>query len=383
MQRDHRCSGGATRKPGWSAMTLAIGAIAALLVGCGGESGEAQGRGHGNGGPQEPPTTVAVEEVGRGTVVARYTTTATLEAENRAEILARTQGVVTQLLCEEGDQVASEAELMRLEEDAARLRMQQAEVALAEQHTIFERHKASLDQDVVSQADFDLARANLEKAEVERDIAAHELSYTRVRAPFAGTVTRRLVELGQTVNVGTPLFEIASFDPLLARVHVPAKEMGSLRPGQVVELVLDSNQEKLKGVVQLISPIIDASSGTVKVTVNVTDYPEGTRPGDFAHVSVVTQRHENVLRVPNISVFEDRNEQVVFVAQDSVAVRRPVEVGFVDDTHTEIREGLEEGESVVVKGQRSLRDGGRIKILGATGDAVSENHTEATERRGS
>jgi membrane fusion protein (multidrug efflux system) len=365
------------------ALILAIGTVAALLNGCGGEPGEAQNRGAGPGGPQEPPTTVAVEPVGRGTVVARYTTTATLEAENRAEILARTQGVVTDLVCEEGDRVAADAELLRLEEDAARLRLQQAEVALAEQRSVFERHEASLKQEVVSQAEYDLAKANLEKAKVDRDIAAHELSYTRVRAPFAAVVTRRLVELGQTVNVGTPLFEIASFDPLLARVHVPAKEMGTLRTGQAVDLVLDSNQQKMTGRVQLVSPIIDAASGTVKVTVHVNDYPEGTRPGDFAHVSVVTQLHENVLRVPNIAVFEDRNEQVVFVAQDSVAVRRPVEVGFIDDTYTEVREGLEEGEQVVVKGQRSLRDGGRIRILDATGEAVSENHNETPERRGS
>jgi len=383
MQRDQWRSDATARTPGPSALFLAIGTIAALLNGCGGEPGEAQNRGHGPGGPQEPPTTVAVEPVDRGTVVARYTTTATLEAENRAEILARTQGVVMELLCEEGDRVASDAELLRLEEDAARLRLQQTEVALAEQRSVFERHKASLDQEVVSKAEYDLAKANLEKAEVERDIAAHELSYTRIRAPFAGIVTRRLVELGQSVNAGTPLFEIASFDPLLARVHVPAKEMGSLRAGQSVELVLDSNQQKMTGRVQLVSPIIDAASGTVKVTVHVNDYPEGTRPGDFAHVSVVTQLHENVLRVPNIAVFEDRNEQVVFVAQDSVAVRRPVEVGFIDDTYTEVREGLVEGERVVVKGQRSLRDGGRIRILDATGDAVSENHNEATERRGS
>jgi membrane fusion protein (multidrug efflux system) len=159
--------------------------------------------------------------------------------------------------------------------------------------------------------------------------------------------------------------------------------MGTLRKGQSVELVLDSNQETLSGVVQLVSPIIDAASGTVKVTVHVTDYPEGTRPGDFAHVSVVTQLHENVLRVPNIAVFEDRNEQVVFVAQDSVALRRPVEVGFVDDTYTEVREGLEEGERIVVKGQRSLRDGGRIRILDASSEAVSEKQDEAPERGGS
>lgn len=358
-----------------------------LTSACGGDSpGEQPAHARNGGGrdrSQDPPTTVAVEPVERGTVVARYTTTATLEAENRAEILARTHGVVEKIAHEEGDVVRANQELLRLEDDEARLRLQQAEVALQEQRSIFERQEASFRQQVVSAAEFDLAKANVEKSEVERDLADHALSYTRVRAPFDGTVTRRLVEVGQTVNEGTPLFEIANFKPLLARIHVPAKEMGALRVGQPVELMLDSNSERLSGVVRLVSPIIDPNSGTVKVTVHVNDYPEGTRPGDFAHVNVVTEEHEGVLRVPNIAVFEDRGEHVVYVAQDSVAHRRVVEVGFIDDTHTEIRGGLEETESIVVKGQRSLRDGGRIRILESEAALKAEAQRQPARRGGS
>jgi len=347
----------------WAPVLLAV----ALIPACGGEPGGAPpAEAHAAGGrdrAKDPPTTVAVEPVGRGTVVSRYTTTATLEAENRAEILARTRGVILSIAHEEGDHVRANAELLHLDDDEVRLRLQQAEVTLREQQAILARQEASFKQEVVSAAELDLARANVEKMQVERDLAEYALSHTRVRAPFDATVTRRLVEVGQTVSEGTPLFEIASFEPLLARIHVPAKEMGSLQVGQPVELVLDSSSQPLTGVVRLVSPVIDPSSGTVKVTVHVTDYPEGTRPGDFAHVNVVTQTHANVLRVPNIAVFEDQGEQVVYVAQDSVAVRRPVALGFIDDTHTEIHAGLEELEFVVVKGQRSLRDGGRIRIL--------------------
>lgn len=360
-----------------------LGSWLAVGTGCGGDAdGETPARGgRGPGGPKEPPTSVAVDPVSRGEIVARYTTTATLEAENRAEILSRTQGVVQRILREEGDFVERGQELLRLEDDEARLRLEQAEVALAEQETVFERQKASLAQEVVSQAEFDLARANHDKARVERDLAAHALSHTRVRAPFAATVTKRLVEVGQSVSEGTPLFEIANFTPLTARIHVPAKEMGTLGVGQEVRLVLDSNGVELLGMIRLVSPIIDPNTGTVKVTVHVADYPEDTRPGDFAHVSVVTARHQDVLRVPNVAVFEDRGEQVVYVAQDSVAVRRAVDIGFIDDTHTEIRAGLEASDLVVVKGQRSLRDGSPIRILDRD-TAVSRDSTTPTEQRG-
>jgi len=358
-----------------------------MMPACGGDSGNAPAAaGHAAGArdrDKDPPTTVAVEAVGHGTVVSRYTTTATLEAENRAEILARAPGVILSIGREEGDQVRADDELLRLDDDEVRLRLQQAEVTLHEQRAILARQEASYDKEVVSAAELDLARANAEKSQVERDLAAYALSHTRVRTPFAGTVTRRLVEVGQSINVGTPLFEVASFDPLLARIHVPAKEMGTLGVGQPVELVLDSTAQSLTGVVRLVSPVIDPNSGTVKVTIHVTGYPAGTRPGDFAHVNVVTQKHTGVLRVPNIAVFEDNRERVVYVAQDSVAVRRPVKVGFIDDTHTEIRAGLKETESVVVKGQRSLRDGGRIRILETDAAMQSETGERPTRRGGS
>jgi len=198
-----------------------------------------------------------------------------------------------------------------------------------------------------------------------------------VTAPFAGTIVRRLTNSGQTVNVGSQLFEIANFKPLLARIFVPAKELGTLREGQDSQITLDSNNAKLQGNVRLVSPVVDPTTGTVKVTVGVQDYPAGTRPGDFVHVSVVTARRENAVRVPNLAVFEDRGERVVFVANDSVAVRKPVTVGFADDTHTEIVSGLQAGEKVIVKGQRALKDGAPIKIL----EGVADKETSAVADR--
>ncbi|MDP6460450.1 MAG: efflux RND transporter periplasmic adaptor subunit, partial [Gemmatimonadota bacterium] len=90
--------------------------------------------------------------------------------------------------------------------------------------------------------------------------------------------------------------------------------------------------------------------------------PESVRPGDFARVRIVTARHENTLIVPSIAVFEDRGESVVFVVEDGTAVRRTVTTGFVEGDDTELTEGVAEGERVVVKGQRKLKDGAPVEI---------------------
>jgi len=350
---------------------LATALIAMFGMGCGNKADgkpasgpHAQaGGGKPGGPPAEPPTHVAVNPATRGVAQQRYTTTATLEAENRAELLARANGVVAKFLVEEGDVVKVGQTLLLLDDSEAKVRVRQAEVELAKQKTIFDRQKASFEQQVIAQSEFDLARTNYEAADAALELAKHQLSYAHVAAPFSGTVVRRVANVGQTVNVGSPLFEIANFKPLLARIFVPAKELGTLREGQEAEISLDSNGDKLRGAVRLVSPVVDPSTGTVKVTVGIHEYPEGTRPGDFVHVSVVTARHENAIRVPNMAVFEDRGERVVYVANDSLASRRPVQVGFMDETHTEVISGLETGDRVIVKGQRTLKDGARIRIL--------------------
>jgi RND family efflux transporter MFP subunit len=164
---------------------------------------------------------------------------------------------------------------------------------------------------------------------------------------------------------GTPLFTLADMSRLLARVHVPAREFRSIRSDQPVELVVTSSGDRLTGRIDLINPMVDASSGTIKVTVAVTGFPATTRPGDFVEVAIVTDRHSDALLVPRIAVVSERGRQSVFVVTDGAAVQRTVEVGFEDDRNAEILGGLEPGELVVVQGQRALRDGQQVKLLDA------------------
>jgi membrane fusion protein (multidrug efflux system) len=145
-----------------------------------------------------------------------------------------------------------------------------------------------------------------------------------------------------------------------------------------VNLVLDSTGARLAGRIKLISPVIDPTSGTIKLTVEVPDYPEQTRPGDFAQVQIVTEKRDGVLLVPRIAVLTDKGESVVYTVvkgdepdAEPAAERRVVEVGFTDDASAQIMSGLSLGDMVVVKGQRSLKNGSPLKIL--EGDAGAGN----------
>lgn len=354
----------------WIAPSLVLAASVALgACGKGGGAGQAQGAGPQGGGPgagapKQPPVPVAVAAAEKGTIASYYTATATLAADKEAEMLSRVSGVVQKLLCEEGDNVAEGAELLLIDNDEYRYRLEQAESARKELETRMDRMQKMRDQDMVSAEEYETVVNDLAAAKAAEGMARLTLSYTRVTAPFAGRIVTRSVDPGQTVNIGTPLFVISDFKPLLARVHVPSKEFNQLKPDQLVDLLLESSGTKLKGRIRLVSPTIDPTSGTIKVTVEINEYPAGVRPGDFAQVSIVTERRYESTLVPKIALVNDRGEQVVFVAQaDTTAERRVVEVGFQDDQNAEILTGVTLGDRVVVKGQRSLKNGAAIKVL--------------------
>lgn len=367
------------RVAGRSALTLMlVGALALTLSACSGGGGDsasnahAQGNGQGQKGPSQPPVPVAVQVAGRGQIASYYTATATLEAEKEAQILARTNGVVQTLFCEEGDHVMEGQKLLQIEDSEYRLRVQQEAANVAGLRDRHDRMKDMLSQDLVSPEEYAVLKNQLAAAEAAEELARLNLSYTTVTAPFTGNIVERVVDVGQNVSAGTALFRISDFEPLLAVVHVPSKEFKKLRQDQPVELKLDSNDDMMQGHIKLISPVIDPASGTIKITIEIASYPAGTRPGDFAEVSIVTETRSDRTLVPKIAVFADQGEQVVYVAADSTAERRIVEVGFEDDKNAEILSGINEGERIVVKGQRSLKHGAPIKILeGNTPPTVS------------
>lgn len=349
---------------------------AVWVAGCGGDDADtaAAAPAGGRGGPpgeNRPDVPIAVERVEMGDASSYYTATATLEANNRAELQARASGVVRELLREEGDVVQEGDILLMLEDDEAKFRVQQAAANLRAAESEYERRAAMRDGGLLSAGEFETTENTLSIRRAELGLARVDLSYTRVKAPFSGRVVRRFVDLGQSVNAGTVLFEIMDDHPLLARVYIPAKRMGFVRKGQTMDLHIDSDGVDLVGVIQLISPIVDAGTGTVKVTAEIRDFPEGTRPGDFAQVNIVTARHEDAVLVPSRALFEEQGQSILYVVEDGKAIRRVVETGFVDGDLTEVMSGAAVGELVVTKGQRQLRDGAGVEILEGPPDVLA------------
>ena len=361
---------GARLRGGAIALALTAGFLG--FTACGGSDPSAppaEGPPHGNrtgeGRPELPTASVAVEPAALGEIATYYRATASLDPDKQADILARVSGVIDRLVAEEGDHVTQGEILLHVVDDEYRHRATVARVDLEKQQARLNRAQKIFAQGLSSAEDFDSIRADTASAEATLDLAELELSYTRVRAPFTGEVVRRFVDQGQTVSNGTALYTLADMDRLLARVFIPAKEFRSIRPDQPVRLLVSSTGDQLEGRIDLVNPLVDPASGTIKVTVEVRDYPPTTRPGDFVEVSIVTDRHEGSLLVPRVAVVTEQGQRSVYVVDGATARQRPVTVGFEDDTHAEILTGHEPEYLVVIQGQRTLRDGQPVSVLEA------------------
>jgi len=350
---------------------LGLGAAILALGACGDKSeGEAtvQGGGQRRGG--RPPAEkaaipVKTEMVQRDDMAAYVQTHARLEAERWVDVLARTTGLVQELAVEEGDRVTEGDVLVRLEKEQLSLRVQQAEVALKQVRTSYERTRAMHERRMVSDAEFDAVQHQLENAQVALEETQLNLTYADIRAPISGMVMRRSVEVGDLVRANQEVFALADVEPLLARIHIPEKRMQQIREGQEARVLVESLPDQdFTGRIRMISPGVDPQSGTVKVTLEIPSGRGQLKPGMFASVRIITDRHPQTLIIPKKALVLETDEDDVFVLEEGKARRTRVELGFVDGDRVEVLAGLDETAQVITVGQEGLKDGAVVRVVG-------------------
>lgn len=329
------------------------------------------GRGGGGGGGRPPAAAIPVkaEPVQVRDMVSYVETHARLEAERTVAVLGRATGLVEQLLVEEGDRVRTSQVLARLEKEQLQLQQQQAQVSLEQVRSTYDRVAALQASKMVSQAEFEAARHQLANAQVRLEEAQLDLDYAEIKAPIPGVVMSRSVELGDLVRGNQELYTIADLEPLLARIHIPEKRIQQIRVGQEARLVIESLPgDGFPGRIRMISPGVDPGSGTVKVTLEIPDRSGQLKPGMFATVRIITDRHADAMVIPKKALIIETDDDDLFVVEDGKAVRTRVTLGFVEGDGVEVLSGLEPGQRVITVGHDGLKDGAVVRAIGEYGD---------------
>jgi len=315
---------------------------------------------------EKAPVPVSVASIATGPVSAYITSTANLVAEDEVKVLAEAEGRVAELLVEEGNRVAKGQVLAQLAKEDAEIALTKAQVRLENARLNYERAQQEVQDHLISQEQFDKTHLENQIAQQELAEAQRMLAKTTIRSPFGGRVTERFLKLGQHIRPGDQLFTVADFDPLIAKIFLPEKDVFGLKEGRDVRITLKANEQtRFHGRIRQISPVVDTATGTVKLTVEATAPPQEVRPGAFVTIDIVRETHPQAVLLPREAVIRELQDAYVFVASSGVAEKRTVSLGLEEGARIEALSGVKPGEQVIVAGQGGLKQGSPIKVIPA------------------
>ncbi|AAN54976.1 efflux RND transporter periplasmic adaptor subunit [Shewanella oneidensis MR-1] len=300
----------------------------------------------------------------QGNVSSFYSTTATLEAPQEANVVSRIAGLIEVINVEEGDRVKKGQSLAII--DAKRqqydLDRSEAEVKIIEQE--LNRLKKMNNKEFISADSMAKLEYNLQAAIARRDLAELQVKESHVVSPIDGIIAKRYVKAGNMAKEFGDLFYIVNQDELHGIVHLPEQQLTSLRLGQEAQVF--SNQQSKNAInakVLRISPVVDPQSGTFKVTLAVPNQDARLKAGMFTRVELKYDTHENVITVPYSALINQDNKQALYVIAGTNANRREVEIGYREGDAVEIVSGIKPGEVVVTRGQQNLKDQSLVEVI--------------------
>jgi membrane fusion protein, multidrug efflux system len=188
-------------------------------------------------------------------------------------------------------------------------------------------------------------------------------------APIGGTIVMIPAQVGMTVSQAVPLARIAGGGALEIKLSIAERFISRMAMNQPCEITLDAwPGEIFRGSISEISPTVDLASRTMEMRVNVRDSSSKLKSGMFAKVRVITERKDNIVKIPAAAVINRFGEQFVYVIakdeQDNDIVRKKIIApGILIDNILEIQKGLEPSDEIVIRGQTLLDDGSRVNII--------------------
>ena len=381
---------------------LAILFIAGLSSGCNKEGAAAAAKAS-----NVDAVPVEVAAAARNEINASYSGTAALITDHEAQVTSKTSGVLKKLLVEEGMTVHEGQLLAELDDAAAIASVAQAEALMHKADATFAYAEQSIKKSLIPKRDYDQANFDMLSQRAAYQTAKLQLTYTRIVAPVSGVIAERSVKLGNLIQVNQNLFRIVSMDPLQAVLNVPERQLGILKQGQVVELQADAlGERKFPGTILRVAPVVDATSGTFRVTCEFRGQSD-LKPGMFGRVEIVYDHRADALTVPRSAVIEEDGETAVFVVDKAivatatatatknalgqtetkvtstppkesfVAHRKLVKVGYSDGDKVEIRSGINEGAQVITVGRNAVRDGTSVQVLNGNADQTRTSIADA------
>jgi len=322
--------------------------------------------------PETISSAVAHEEKWQDTLTA----VGSVNAAQGVTVSPEVAGTVTEIDFESGAVVAQGDLLVKLDtsSEVAQLNAAQAQVELAKLNA--DRTQKLHADNTVSQSELDTALATLKQNQANADAIRATIDKKTIRAPFAGRLGIRLVNLGEQLDAGKSIVSLQALTPVFADFSLPQQNLSLLSTGQAVQVTCDAYPGKtFDGTLTAINPDLDATTRSVTLQATLANTNQLLRPGMFVRVAVILPQAQPVLAVPATAVLSAPFGDSVYVIEDStnaaggLFVRQQfIRTGQAHGDFVSVLNGLKAasagraGDRVVSAGLFKLRNGAPVTV---------------------
>lgn len=320
-----------------------------------------------------PPETVTTAVARKQTWESILPAVGSLQAVQGVTVEAELTGKVVQIAFEPGTKVRAGDLLVKQDTSSEEAQLRAAEAAAALAKTNLERTKELFTKNIISKSEWDNAETQFKQAVAQADTIRATIAKKNIRAPFAGLLGIRLVNLGQFLHEGDAIVSLQSLDPIFVNFLLPQQELAKIGVGLTVRVTTDALPgEVIAGPITAINPQVDAATRNIRIQATVANYREQLRPGMFAEVAVVLPDRNEVLAIPATSVLYAPYGDSVFVVEEKKSEKtgQPVNMvrqqfarlGGKQGDFVSVASGVKEGETVVSTGVFKLRNGQDVVV---------------------
>ena len=315
-----------------------------------------------------PPFSIIVEtiKVVPGTVENRISAVGSIFSNESVLIKPEVSGKINFIGFEEGEHVGKEKILFRLDSELLEAEYQEVKANYDYATLQYERAKRLKKDGVIPLEEFDERHRAFLNAKSRLNTLATRLRKYKIRAPFDGRVGARMVSIGDYVAVGDPLVHIEDLSLVKVEFYIPQRYMQKIKNGQLVRVVVEPLSKVYEGTIYLIEPRVDPETRSAVVHAKVKNPFEVLRPGMFCTVTIVIEKKENGLMVPEEAVVSRGEKHFLYLKEEGKAVMKQVHLGLFSEGKVEIVSGLNPGEQVVVAGIQKLAPGAPVKESNTT-----------------
>lgn len=230
-----------------------------------------------------------------------------------------------------------------------------------EEAIIYPKVTGKIVEKVKKEADF--VKKDEVIAYIDRDEVGLTFKLAPVLSSLDGVVGKVFVDIGQQVNLQTPIALVVDTEKVKVNLDIPEKYLGKIKLGLKATVKVDAYPEKeFFGKITKIIPVVDLATRTFPLEILIDNPEHLLKVGMFAKVSIILEEDENALAVLKEAILGEEPDLFVYIIKDGRAVLRKVKLGLKEGAYYQVKEGLEENDLVVVMGQQRLYDGALVNI---------------------